>query len=387
MTDRFDERLARAAASAGQAGLSGLLVAPGPDLAYLAGYTPPPLERLTLLRVAPGADPVLVVPTLERPAAEASPIGGRIEIRGWTDGEDPYVAAAALLAGGGRYALSDQTWASHLLGLQAAAPGATFVASNAALPLLRAVKDDDELSRLAAAGAAADAVFADVLGRAFAGRRERDVAADLAELLRAHGHQTADFTIVASGPNGASPHHDAGDRVIGPGDPVVLDFGGFVDGYGSDTTRTVVVGDPPQGFHEVYAAVHRAQQAAFEAVGPGVPCQEIDRVARRIIERGGVRRAVHPPHRPRDRPHHARAAVPGGGERPPPRGRDVFLDRARDLPARPVRGQDRGHRGRHRARGAPVQRQSPGPRGGGVGLRRPGGSGAPRPTGRPPPQR
>jgi D-alanyl-D-alanine dipeptidase len=287
VTDRFEERLARAAASTGEAGLSGLLVAPGPDLAYLAGYAPPPLERLTLLRVTPGADPVLIVPTLERPAAEASPIGGRIEIRGWTDGEDPYASAAALLDGGGRYALSDQTWASHLLGLQGAAPGATFVASNAALPLLRAIKDDDELARLAAAGAAADAAFADVVGHVFAGRRERDVAGDLAELLRTHGHQTADFTIVASGPNGASPHHDAGDRVIGAGDPVVLDFGGFVDGYGSDTTRTVVVGEPPGGFDEVYAAVHRAQQAAFEAVRPGVPCEEIDRAARTVIEEAG----------------------------------------------------------------------------------------------------
>src|SRR5262245_34030305 len=180
VSDRFDERLARAAASAGEAGLSGLLVAPGPDLAYLAGYAPPPLERLTLLRVTPGADPVLVVPTLERPAAEASPVGGRIEIRGWTDGEDPYALAAALLDAGGRYALSDQTWASHLLGLQAAAPSAAFVASNEALPLLRAVKDDDELARLAAAGAAADAAFADVLGHAFAGRREHEVAGDLA---------------------------------------------------------------------------------------------------------------------------------------------------------------------------------------------------------------
>jgi Xaa-Pro aminopeptidase len=153
--------------------------------------------------------------------------------------------------------------------------------------MLRAVKDEHELSRLAAAGAAADAAYGEILGVPFAGRRETDVAADLAALLRRFGHEQVDFTVVGSGPNGANPHHEAGDRIIRPGDAVVLDFGGLRHGYGSDTTRTVCVGEPAPELREVHAVVRAAQQAAFEAVRPGVPCEEIDAVARRVITDAG----------------------------------------------------------------------------------------------------
>jgi D-alanyl-D-alanine dipeptidase len=153
--------------------------------------------------------------------------------------------------------------------------------------MLRAVKDDAELGRVAAAGAAADATYEQILQVGFAGRRETDIAADLARLLREHGHATADFTIVGSGPNGANPHHDAGERIIEQGDVVVMDFGGTLDGYGSDTTRTVCVGKPSARVKEVHEVVRRAQQAGFEAVRPGVACQDVDRAARRVITEAG----------------------------------------------------------------------------------------------------
>ena len=153
--------------------------------------------------------------------------------------------------------------------------------------MLRAVKGPDELERLAAAGAAADATFLEIVELPFEGRLETEVAADLARLLREHGHEQVDFTVVGSGPNGANPHHEAGDRRIQHGDTVVLDFGGLMYGYGSDTTRTVTVGQPTQVVREVHEVVRRAQQAAFEAVRPGVPCQEIDRVARAVITEAG----------------------------------------------------------------------------------------------------
>ena len=140
---------------------------------------------------------------------------------------------------------------------------------------------------MAAAGAAVDAAFEAILRVPFAGRTELDVAADLARLLREHGHESVDFTLVGSGPNGANPHHDAGERVIADGDAVVLDFGGFVDGYGSDTTRTVHVGEPTAEEREVHDVVRLAQQAGFEAVRPGVECQEIDRVSRAVITEAG----------------------------------------------------------------------------------------------------
>jgi Xaa-Pro aminopeptidase len=245
-TEDFERRMERAAAQAAGEGLTGVLVTPGPDLVYFTGYQPTAItERLTMLVVAP------------------------------------------LLNPSGRYAISDSAWAMHLLGLQAALPGTGYVSMTMTLPMLRAVKDEDELQRLTIAGAAADAAYEEIVNVQFAGRLETEVAADLAGLLRKHGHSQVDFTVVGSGPNGANPHHEAGDRTIQEGDMVVLDFGGLKDGYGSDTTRSVHVGEPTDEEREVHEIVRRAQQAGFEAVRPGVACQEIDRAARKVIADAG----------------------------------------------------------------------------------------------------
>jgi len=152
---------------------------------------------------------------------------------------------------------------------------------------MRAVKDANELARLAAAGAAADATYGEIVKVRFAGRRETEVAGDLTELLRGFGHEQVDFTVVASGPNGANPHHQPGHRVIEEGDAVVLDFGGLMFGYGSDTSRTVSVGEPSAELRQVHEVVRRAQQAGVEAVQPGAACQEVDRAARRVITEAG----------------------------------------------------------------------------------------------------
>ncbi|GGR13864.1 aminopeptidase P family protein [Streptomyces netropsis] len=283
----YAARMERAALSAADAGLAGLIVTPGPDLVWLTGYSPPTTERLTVLLVAPGRRPQLLVPALERPDAERAPGARALAVSGWTDGEDPYALMVKLLEAKGRYGVSDNAWALHLLALQRNRPEVAYGALTEVLPMLRAVKDAYEVERLAAAGAAADATYEQIVGVRFAGRREYEVAADLARLLREHGHSQVDFTIVGSGPNGANPHHDAGERMIEDGDMVVLDFGGLKDGYGSDTTRTVHVGEPTREERTVHDLVREAQQAAFEAVRPGVACQEIDRVARQVIRRAG----------------------------------------------------------------------------------------------------
>jgi D-alanyl-D-alanine dipeptidase len=149
------------------------------------------------------------------------------------------------------------------------------------------VKDAHELDALSRAARAADAAFDEIRTTRFAGRSEREVAGDLASMLVAKGHDRADFTIVASGPNSASPHHEPGDRTIGPGDAVVMDFGGELSGYFSDTTRTVFVQRCPADAEDVYRIVEQAQEAAFRAAGPGVPAQEVDRAARSVIDEAG----------------------------------------------------------------------------------------------------
>jgi Xaa-Pro aminopeptidase len=286
--DDYAARMARAADDARAAGLDGLVVAPGPDLVWLTGYRPTAItERLTLLLLTADHEPTLVVPTLERPDAEGAVGAAATTIVDWADGADPYAAASALLRAGGRYGVSDDAWALHLLHLQADLPGTGFDALTHALPMLRAVKDAAELERMAAAGGAADAAYDEIVQVRFAGRRETDVAADLADLLRRFGHEQVDFTVVGSGPNGANPHHEAGDRVIEVGDCVVLDFGGLLDGYGSDTSRTVSVGEPSAEVSAVHEVVRQAQQAGVDAVRPGVACQEVDRAAREVITEAG----------------------------------------------------------------------------------------------------
>ncbi|MBO0912807.1 M24 family metallopeptidase, partial [Streptomyces laculatispora] len=286
--DDYRARMARAAESAAAAGLAGVLVAPGPDLVYLTGYRPTAItERLTVLVLAAGQDPVLVVPTLEAPDAEQAVGAPALTLRDWTDGKDPYAVTAPLLDAKGRFGISDNAWAMHLLGLQQYLPGTSYASLTEVLPMLRAVKDAAELERIAAAGAAADATYAEILKVRFAGRAETEVAADLARLLTEYGHSQVDFTVVGSGPNGANPHHEAGGRTIERGDMVVLDFGGLKHGYGSDTSRTVHVGEPTAEEQRVHDIVREAQEAGCNAVRPGAACQDIDRAARAVITEFG----------------------------------------------------------------------------------------------------
>ena len=286
--DDFANRMKRAATQAHDTGLTGVLVTPGPDLLYFTGYTPIAItERITMLAISASRDPAMIVPILERSGAAESMSADAVSLTVWADGDDPYEATASLLDPSGRYAISDSAWAMHVLGLQQQLPGSSYVSINDALPMLRAVKDANELGRLAEAGAAVDATFEEIVQGQFEGRLETEVATDLAALLREHGHSQVDFTVVGSGPNGANPHHEAGARRIQQGDMVVLDFGGLKNGYGSDTTRTVHVGEPTDEERVVFETVRHAQQAGFEAVRPGVACQEIDRAARKVIADAG----------------------------------------------------------------------------------------------------
>jgi len=164
-----------------------------------------------------------------------------------------------------------------------------FVATDRAVERLRVIKDDDEIAMLRAAAQGltpvADAAFAAVRP----GVAEREVAGVIEAALRAGGFERPAFdTIVASGPNSALPHHRAGERRLGEGDLVVLDFGGVLDGYCSDLTRTVSVGPPTSDALRVHAAVLAAQRAAIDAVRPGVLASLVDAAARQVLDAKGL---------------------------------------------------------------------------------------------------
>jgi Xaa-Pro aminopeptidase len=280
------DRMRRAAEAAGETGLTTLLVTPSADLVYLAGYAPPPLPRLTCLVIRPHRDPVLVVPALERPLAEGSGIGELAEIVSWEETDGPHALVAGM-AEGGRVGCSDRMWASHLLRFQEAFSETDFVTASGVLDRLRSIKDPDELSLLERAARYADETFHRIIQSPLETLTERAVADELGDLLLEAGHETVAFTIVGSGPNGASPHHEPTTREIRAGDAVVMDFGGRTGGYCSDVSRTVAVKRQPKDFDRVYEVVLEAQEAAFQAIAPGVPAQDVDRAARAVIRHAG----------------------------------------------------------------------------------------------------
>jgi Xaa-Pro aminopeptidase len=285
----FADRLLRARAATAAAGLDALLVSPGPDLRYLTGYDAHVSERLTCLVVPAAGDPVLVVPKLEKPAAVASPLGGLgLRLLDWVDGADPYGLVAGALADPARVAVDDTMHAAKVLGLRAAFPAAEQVLAGPVLGPLREVKAADEIEALREAGAAIDRVHERMGEFLRVGRTERAVGRDIADAIVAEGHARADFTIVASGPNAASPHHELSDRVIAADEPVVVDIGGTTAaGYCSDSTRTYVLGQPPDEFAGYYEVLRAAQQAAVAAVRPGVTAESIDTAARTVISSAG----------------------------------------------------------------------------------------------------
>ncbi len=286
-----DERLGRARKVLADRGLDALLVGASPDLAWMIGYHALPLERLTMLVVPAAGDPVLIVPQLERARAEASGADRAVTLREWREDEDPLdlvVGAldAAGVGGGARIAVDDRLWSVFLIRLQAVLPDAGWVEGGTVTRELRLRKDPDEVARLRAAGAAIDAVHERVPTLLRAGRTEREVARDIAEAIL-EDHDEVNFVIVASGPNGASPHHETSDRPIAAGEPVVVDIGGTREGYCSDMTRNYVVGGPPSAYREIHDLVEEAQRAGVDTVAPGVPAEEVDAACRRVIEDAG----------------------------------------------------------------------------------------------------
>ena len=259
------------------------LLSVGADLPYLTGYEAMPLERLTMLVVPRDGEATLVVPRLEAPRVQA----GAFAIRPWEETEDPVAIVAGLVGGAARARIGDTTWSVFLLGLQEALPGTVFAPASELMRGLRVRKDAGEIEALRAAAAAADRAMARLDGERFSGRTEREISDRIGRLLVEEGHESVDFAIVAAGPNGASPHHEPSDRVVEEGDTVVVDFGGRLEGYRSDTTRTFQVGEAGGGVAEAFAVLEDAQAAAVAAVRPGVAAQEIDAVARQIITGAG----------------------------------------------------------------------------------------------------
>jgi Xaa-Pro dipeptidase len=292
--DTLTARLARAREVTRLAGLDALLITPSADLRYLLGLTKGSHERLTCLVLPAEGDPLLVVPALERPGLNGIPVLELgLDIAEWADGEDPYALIARLLQASARpparIGVGDAMPAAHLLGLRAALPGCAQQLASTVLAPLRMRKDSAEIAVLSKAAQAIDRVHARMGEWLRVGRTEAQVGADVAAAIIAEGHTEAGFVIIGSGPHGASPHHAVSDRVIQPGDVVVVDIGGPTpEGYFSDCTRTYSLGEPAEDVVSCYAVLQAAQDAAVAAVAAGRTAAYVDAAARNVLSDAGL---------------------------------------------------------------------------------------------------
>jgi Xaa-Pro aminopeptidase len=286
MADQFDypARVAAAQALMADRDIDALLLSVGSDLPYLAGYTAMVNERLTMLVLPAAGQGILLVPELEAPRIV---VNNTFAVRAWAETDDPVGIVAELMGGASTAAIGDQTWSRFLLRLQTLSAGTQFVQAGHLMAALRLVKEPGEIALLRAAAEAVDRVVPRLGALEFAGRTEIDLSREVRRMTVEEGSDFATFAIVASGPNAASPHHEPAGRVIAEGDSVVVDFGGTVGGYCSDTTRTFHVGEPTDEFVDAYSVLHQAQEAGVAAAAPGVPAQEVDRVTRSVIEQAG----------------------------------------------------------------------------------------------------
>lgn len=280
-------RIARVREEMARTHVDALLLSVGHDMPYLMGYHAMPLERLTMLVVPQHGEVTLVIPRLEAPRVyEMSDVFRSIP---WNETDDPVQITHDLLGDARTIAVGDQMWSRFLVDLLAFRPQAHYVRSVVVMEALRSRKDDAEIAALRAAGQAADRVAAQLQSGQIplVGRTEAEVSADLSARLIAEGHQKVNFAIVAAGENAASPHHHPGSRVIQRGEIVLCDFGGTMNGYCSDITRCVFVGEPTQEIVDAYEVLMRAQSAGVAAGVLGKPCEHVDAVTRSIIDDAG----------------------------------------------------------------------------------------------------
>jgi Xaa-Pro aminopeptidase len=282
----YEERLQRVQGALGEQGLDWLFLGPSADLFYLTGFDAHVSERLNLLMVPREGDPSLVVPLLESPNVGAA--GELAELVTWEDHESPIASVTSVLQGEtGDIAVGDHLYSAFLLRLQGAVAAQRWVEAGPLMRDLRMRKDAIEIELLEIAGRANDLAWeAFIAAGPISGLTERQAMERLSELTIANGVSSC-WGICASGPNAAAPHYSGNDRVIQPGDSVIFDWGGPVGGYYSDVTRTVHVGEPDEEFRKVYDIVREANQMTLEAVRPGVACQDLDRVARKVITDAG----------------------------------------------------------------------------------------------------
>jgi Xaa-Pro aminopeptidase len=284
----LSERLKRVQAQMHEQDVEYLLLGPSSDLLYLTGFETKLSARLTMLVVAREGTPRLVLPDFELPGLASLPTPP--EAVTWTDGSDAAALTVSLLSRAGRgakAAVGGQLQTRFLLALMNAGLRAELVQGDVVMEPVRICKTPSELAALRRASAAADAVIDELAELPLEGMTERGLVTEIRRLVSEHGNDPAGTGLAAFGENSAAPHHHSGDRTARRGDAVIADYGGTSSHYRADITRMLHLGPADDEFRRVYAIADKANQAAFERVGPGVMASEIDAAARDHIAKAG----------------------------------------------------------------------------------------------------
>jgi Xaa-Pro aminopeptidase len=283
----FEKRLNALLVAMQGVGVELAAIGPTANMRYLAGFAPHADERLCLLLISPQATRA-VVPKLN--AEEWAAHSGLVQrVDTWADEEGPANALAAALTGllpVKTLAIDGAMRADFLLPLLAAG-AQEIIAVDALIAPLRARKSPEEIEALARAAAQADRAMQAAVAACQPGVSEAEVAWAAEEAFRRDGAEEVSFTLVAAGANAAYPHHHSSQRILQKGEAVLIDIGASLEGYKSDITRMVFLGDPPTEFLEAYAAVLMANERGRAAVRPGITAREVDYAARSTLEAKG----------------------------------------------------------------------------------------------------
>ncbi len=286
--DERTGRMQRLQAMLAEQRIDALAVAPTPNMRYLLGFAPKYDERFCALLVTPD-DCRLIVPQVNADQADAHTSFQSLR---WTDDAGPTpVLQQALddlrIREGTVLAADGIMQARHLLLLQEVAKPARVVNGEAIMTPLRIVKSSFEIAQLAKAASQADQALQAGIERCEPGVTEQEIADVIASAFQTNGAEQVDFTIVASGPNSAFPHHHSGQRRLQIGDTIIIDIGATLNGYKSDITRVVQLGEPSTEVAAIYAAVLEGNRAGRKAVRPGIMAREVDQATRAPIDEAG----------------------------------------------------------------------------------------------------
>jgi Xaa-Pro aminopeptidase len=286
----FKERYERILKGMQSQGWDGVVLWPSANLFYVTGYAPKPDERLQVAIIPASGSPVLIVPKLY--ANHAKEECWIADQRDWRDGDDLYALVADVIEEmglrQGKIAIDDTMGFTQADPFLKACPKGSFGLASSVFTPLRNIKGALEISLMEKSGIISDEVMPLAIAACAEGKTELEIKDFVEVELKKRGMAGPFSNLIASGANSANPHHVSGDRVPAQGDMVFLDLGGAYKKYWSDITRTICIGTPTEKMREAYKQVQEAQELAKAAVRPGVPAEEVHRVAYNHLAQKGL---------------------------------------------------------------------------------------------------